>query len=78
MFVIYGFDDCPYCVKAKALLDKEGKPYIYQNVSNDAAVRTKWMDGMGFKDGHRTFPRVYKDGKLIGGYSDLENHILFS
>jgi len=78
---IYGFDSCPFCQKAKALLQSEGLPFEYIDLESDLEKKL-FLDARGFQPPHRTFPRVYAiadcgEEVLIGGYTDLENHILF-
>lgn len=75
-FTIYGFDECPYCQKAKNLLTTEGAAFEYVNVGNNRETRSCWLDCKGFEGKDRTFPRVYFNNSLLGGYTDLENFLL--
>lgn len=71
---VYGKDGCPYCVKAKALLEAEGISFTYVDLTNDA-VRQAFYDDRGFTDKARTVPKVYEIAGdtevLIGGYAEL-------
>jgi glutaredoxin 3 len=60
---------CGYCTKTKALLDIKGLPYTTEDHETPEKVEA-------FKSaGHRSFPRVYIDGELIGGFDDLDRHL---
>jgi glutaredoxin len=72
---VYGFEGCPYCQKAKALLTEIGHDFDYVEIG-DLAARTAWMDERGFQKPHRTFPRIYQiipeREELVGGFDELE------
>jgi glutaredoxin 3 len=53
---IYTTDVCPYCVRAKRLLDKKGVAYQEINVSADAALRDAMVERAG---GRRTVPQIF-------------------
>jgi glutaredoxin len=78
---IYGFDACPYCRRAKALLEEEGIPYDYVALE-DPAARVAFLDARGFQGTQRTYPRIWTlrpDGaedRLVGGFSDLELDVI--
>jgi glutaredoxin len=61
--------NCPSCVKAKAKLAQRGESFSV--VEHDTAEKISAFIAAG----HRTFPRVFKDGKLIGGFEDLERFL---
>lgn len=79
MYRIYGFDDCPWCKKAKQLLEEEGIDYRYVDIQTQEE-RARFLDERGFSGSDRTFPRIYKtvDNKevLVGGYASLEMDVL--
>ncbi len=58
---------CPYCVRAKALLDRRGIPYREIDVSDDAETRA-WLVQ---RTGLRTVPQIFIDGEPCGGCDDL-------
>ena len=74
MYIVYGFNECPYCQKAKRLLDSNGIEYTYENIT-EKSDRTQFMDVRGFEHPNRTFPKIYQDGELIGGCDELEIHL---
>lgn len=65
---IYTTQVCPYCVRAKRLLDKKGAQYREIDVSNDAALRDGMVQRAG---GRRTVPQIFINGEHIGGCDDL-------
>lgn len=65
--VIYTADYCPYCVRAKMLLDKKGASYTEINIEHDDTLR----DEMIAKSGRRTVPQIFIKGQHIGGCDDL-------
>lgn len=64
---IYTTTVCPYCVRAKALLDRKGVEYVEIN-AEDEAVR----EGMIVKaGGQRTVPQIFIGERHVGGCDDL-------
>jgi len=66
---IYTTPYCPYCVRAKALLEKKGVDYTETDVS-DTDLRTAMTKRAG---GSRTVPQIFIDGRHIGGCDDLHD-----
>lgn len=65
---IYTTQICPYCVRAKRLLDKKGATYVEIDVSGDQALRDAMTKRAG---GARTVPQIFIGGKHVGGCDDL-------
>ena len=59
---------CPYCVRAKMLLDKRAIPYDEIDVTHDAEAR-KWL--VQATGGRRTVPQIFIHGQSIGGSDEL-------
>ncbi len=65
--VIYTKESCPYCIRAKQLLQSKGVSYEEHNLENNPTelealkARTKW----------RTVPQIFINDKMIGGFSEL-------
>lgn len=75
MYTIYGADKCPFCTKAKQLLDKYTISYKYIDVTGK---KTEIMDNLKSKtNNQRTVPIIFSGNKFIGGYTELSNVILF-
>ena len=66
---VYVTDYCPYCTRAKALLDKRGIPYELIDVSNDDAKRAWLVKATG----RRTVPQIFIHGESIGGSDELHD-----
>lgn len=68
MLTVYTKDYCPYCVKAKLLLNSLGKEFQEVDITNTPDV----MMELAKKSGMRTVPQIYVDDKCLGGYSDIQ------
>ncbi len=64
--IVYTKNMCPYCVRAKALLDKRGIAYEEINLSSDPDR----LMALVKETGMMTLPQVMIDGKLLGGYDE--------
>ena len=64
---VYVTDYCPYCTRAKALLDKRGIPYEVIDISNDDEKRA-WLVKAS---GRRTVPQIFIHGEAVGGSDEL-------
>ncbi len=65
--IIYTTKTCPYCVKAKMLLDKKGAKYSEIDAS-DSKIRENLIQKAG---GMRTVPQIFINNKHIGGCDNL-------
>lgn len=65
---IYTWSTCPYCIKAKALLDAKDVDYKEYNLDGNEAGRTKMSERA---NGRRSVPQIFIDDKHIGGCDDL-------
>jgi glutaredoxin 3 len=66
---IYTTVVCPFCVRAKRLLDHKGVAYEEVDVSYDVELREKMVIESG---GRRTVPQIFIDGEAVGGYQELQ------
>ncbi|AFB20782.1 glutaredoxin 3 [Rickettsia canadensis] len=68
--IIYTLASCPYCIKAKALLDKKEVVYEEIEVSNfTQEEKEKLIKKAG---GSRTVPQIFINNIHIGGNDDLQ------
>ena len=69
MLTVYSKNNCPFCVKAKNLLETKGIAYQEVNIDETPEAREFVVT-----EGHRTVPQIYKDGTLLveGGFHGLE------
>lgn len=71
MIIVYTKDNCPYCVKAKALLSSRSMEYMERRIGIDI-TRDEFLEAFPTA---RTVPQIVFDGELIGGYDDLVKHL---
>jgi len=60
---IYTTDHCPFCIKAKALLNKKKVKFSEIDVSNDESLREKISI---MTNGARSVPQIFADNIHIG------------
>ncbi len=65
---IYTTEYCPYCVRAKRLLDSKGVYYREFRVDTDPSLREEMLHR---SEGRRTVPQIFIEGRSIGGCDDL-------
>lgn len=65
--VIYSKNYCPYCDRAKALLNAKNVKFEERNIDGNAEEIKKLMT----KTGMRTFPQIFINDQLIGGFDDM-------
>ena len=58
---------CPYCVAARALLERLGVDYEDINVGSDRALRAE----METRAGRYTVPQIWIGSRHIGGFDDM-------
>ncbi|HLD16451.1 MAG TPA: glutaredoxin 3 [Coxiellaceae bacterium] len=66
--VIYTKPTCPYCIRAKALLDHKGVRYTEISIQGDDAKRQEMIEITG----RHTVPQIIIKGEAIGGCDDLQ------
>lgn len=65
--LIYTTAWCPYCIRAKALLDKKGVPYEEVGVDGNPDLRAE----MSRKAGRTSVPQIWIGSTHVGGCDDL-------
>jgi len=65
---IYSKPQCPYCVQAKALAEREGHELTYKMLDEDFNRETL----METFPGARTFPQIIVNGEKIGGFTEYK------
>lgn len=65
---IYTKFACPYCVRAKQLLDSKGVPYTEYDISMGGAKRDEMLARV---PGAQTVPQILINDTPIGGSDDL-------
>ncbi len=64
---IYTWSRCPFCIRAKALLDKKGVEYTEYCIDGDEAARSE----MAERAGRRSLPQIFIDDQHVGGCDDI-------
>jgi len=65
---IYTTMMCPYCYRAKALLEQKGVTYREIDVGMDPDLRAQMMERAG---GRRTVPQIFIGDTHVGGSDEL-------
>ncbi len=64
---IYTKGYCPYCRRAKELLELKGVPFTEYDVGNDPVKEAE----MRRRSGRITVPEIFADDELLGGCDDI-------
>ncbi len=67
---IYYWTTCPYCARARGLLDSKGVDYEGYDITGDEEARAKMVERTG---GPKSVPQIFIDDKHIGGCDDLHD-----
>ena len=67
--VIYSTGWCPYCARAKKLLERKGVSYTEVDVESAPEKRAE----MQTRSGRRTVPQIFIGDTHVGGCDDLHD-----
>ncbi len=76
--IVYGKASCPFCVKAKQMLDDAGIEYDYYDVVKDSAALYRMIPEVKAHIGMKTpvtVPQIWLEGNYVGGSDNLESII---
>lgn len=65
---IYTWSTCPFCLRAKALLNRKGVEYTEYVIDSDAEAREQMT---ARANGQSTLPQIFIDDKPIGGCDEI-------
>lgn len=65
--VMYSGENCPYCVRARRLLEKKGVAFREIKVDQAPELRAE-MESLSQR---RTIPQIFIHGRHIGGFDDM-------
>lgn len=65
---IYTWSFCPYCIRAKGLLDKKGVEYSEYCIDGDESAREAMIERA---NGKSSLPQIFIDDRHIGGCDDI-------
>src|SRR5689334_15721818 len=65
---MYATGWCPYCARARALLQKKGVPFTEIDIDDEPQRRSEMMRRAG---GRTSVPQIFIDGEHIGGSDEM-------
>ncbi len=65
--VMYSTRFCPYCIRARGLLDSKGVKYREIGVDAQPHLRSEMVE----RSGRYTVPQIWIGEQHVGGYDDL-------
>lgn len=76
MIVIYGKEDCTYCVQAVQLCESKGLDYDYKSMGKHYE-REELIDKISGEFGviPRSMPQIVQDGSYVGGFRELKEKL---
>ena len=66
--VMYTTDWCPYCARARRLLEEKGVPFEEIDVDAKSGARAEMIERSG---GRSTVPQIFIGAAHVGGFDDL-------
>ncbi|WP_035990324.1 glutaredoxin 3 [Leptolyngbya sp. KIOST-1] len=65
---IYTWRSCPFCIRAKRLLDQKGIEYTEYAIDGDEVARSEMSERA---NGRRSLPQIFINHHHVGGCDDL-------
>lgn len=69
--IVWSKYHCPYCDQAKALLTQKGITFEEKKIG-DGYTKEELLEAV---PNARTVPQIFLDGQLIGGFTELKQHL---
>ena len=69
--IVWSKYHCPYCDQAKALLKAKGIQFEEKKIG-DGYTKEELLEAVPTA---RTVPQIFIDDKLIGGFTELKQHL---
>ena len=69
--IIWSKYHCPYCEQAKSLLQSKGIQFEEKKIG-DGYTKEELLEAV---PNARTVPQIFIDGTLIGGFTELRQHL---
>jgi len=67
---IYTWSMCPFCIRAKGLLNKKGVEFTEYCIDGDEDARDKMSERA---NGRRSVPQIFINDEHIGGCDDIHS-----
>jgi glutaredoxin 3 len=65
---IYTWATCPFCIRAKNLLNKKGVEFVEYGIDGDEQARAKMAQRA---NGRRSVPQIFINDRHVGGCDDI-------
>jgi glutaredoxin 3 len=65
---VFTTEPCSFCTRVKGLLKSHGVEFAEVNLAEDPSGRVE----LAQKTGMMTFPQVIVDGRLLGGFTEVQ------
>ena len=65
---VYTWSTCPFCIRAKSLLNKKGVEFTEYCIDGDEAARAKMSERA---NGRRSLPQIFINDYHVGGCDDI-------
>jgi glutaredoxin 3 len=65
---IYTWSSCPFCIRAKALLDRKGVEFTEYCIDGDEVARGQMAER---SQGRRSLPQIFINDQHVGGCDDI-------
>ena len=65
---IYSTNHCPFCMRAKKLLQGKNIAFTDIDITGDDNARRNLAE----ETGKKTVPQIFINGSLVGGFDDLD------
>jgi glutaredoxin len=69
--IVWSKDNCPYCAKAKRMLDSKSIRYEERNIGTGPWTKEQLLEAA---PDAKTVPQIFLHGKYIGGSDALEKY----
>jgi glutaredoxin len=69
--IVWSKYHCPYCDQAKALLKSRNIEFEERKIG-DGFTKEELLEAV---PNARTVPQIFLDGKLIGGFTELQSYV---
>lgn len=75
MYIVYGKENCSFCVQAVELLKVNNKEFTYKSLDVDFTRDELFEALSAFGVTPRSMPQVVVDEEYIGGFNELRKHL---
>jgi glutaredoxin 3 len=65
---IYTWATCPFCIRAKKLLEQKGVDYTEYSIDGDEMARSQMAQR---SNGRRSVPQIFINDQHVGGCDDI-------